>query len=174
MVGHYKRSKFIAENEVHSFIAKGVPAVIVYPSTPIGPRRKPTPTGQTIVDFLNGRIPAFLDTGLNFVDVGDVAAGHWLASERGVTGQSYILGNRNMTLREFFESLARITGSRPPKVRLPISAGTVCSLRRRNHLNAADPQASENSALRGENGKKIYVLRCLQGCQGTAHASNSC
>ena len=120
MVGHYKRSKFIAENEVHSFIAKGVPAVIVYPSTPIGPQdRKPTPTGKTIVDFLNGRIPAFLDTGLNFVDVGDVAAGHWLASERGETGQSYILGNKNITLREFFESLARITGRRPPKIRLP-------------------------------------------------------
>ncbi len=120
MVGHYKRSKFIAENEVHAFIRKGVPTVIVYPSTPIGPYdRKPTPTGKTIVDFLNGRIPAFLDTGLNFVDVGDVAAGHWLASERGVTGQSYILGNRNITLREFFESLARITGGRPPKVRLP-------------------------------------------------------
>ena len=120
MVGHYKRSKFIAENEVHSFIAKGVPAVIVYPSTPIGPQdRKPTPTGKTIVDFLNGRIPAFLDTGLNFVDVGDVAAGHWLASERGETGQSYILGNKNITLREFFESLARITGGRPPKIRLP-------------------------------------------------------
>ncbi len=120
MVGHYKRSKFMAENEVHSFIGKGVPAVIVYPSTPIGPQdRKPTPTGKTIVDFLNGRIPAFLDTGLNFVDVGDVAAGHWLASERGVTGHSYILGNRNITLREFFESLARITESRPPRIRLP-------------------------------------------------------
>ncbi len=120
MVGHYKRSKFIAENEVLSFIGKGVPAVIVYPSTPIGPQdRKPTPTGQTIVDFLNGRIPAFLETGLNFVDVVDVAAGHWLSSERGMTGQSYILGNRNITLREFFESLARITGRRPPKIRLP-------------------------------------------------------
>ncbi len=120
MVGHYKRSKFIAENEVHSFIGKGVPAVIVYPSTPIGPMdRKPTPTGKTIVDFLAGRIPAFLDTGLNFVDVGDVAAGHWLASQRGEIGRGYILGNRNITLREFFESLARITGSRPPKIRLP-------------------------------------------------------
>jgi dihydroflavonol-4-reductase len=120
MVGHYKRSKFIAEDEVRSFIVKGVPVVIVYPSTPIGPQdRKPTPTGKTIVDFLNGRIPAFLDTGLNFVDVVDVAAGHWLASERGETGQSYILGNRNITLREFFESLARITGIRPPKIRLP-------------------------------------------------------
>jgi dihydroflavonol-4-reductase len=120
MVGHYKRSKFIAENEVHSFIGKGLPAVIVYPSTPIGPMdRKPTPTGKTIVDFLAGRIPAFLDTGLNFVDVGDVAAGHWLASLRGEIGRGYILGNRNITLREFFGSLAVITGSRPPKIRLP-------------------------------------------------------
>jgi dihydroflavonol-4-reductase len=120
MVGHYKRSKFVAEDEVHSFIRKGVPAVIVYPSTPIGPNdRKPTPTGKTIVDFLNGRIPAFLDTGLNFVDVGDVAAGHWLASQHGEIGQSYILGNKNITLKEFFESLAHINGCQPPKIRLP-------------------------------------------------------
>ena len=174
MVGHYKRSKFMAENEVHSFIGKGVPAVIVCPSTPIGPQdRKPTPTGQTIVDFLNGRIPAFLDTGLNFVDVGDVAAGHWLASEKGVTGQSYILGNRNITLREFF----RIPG---PHYRKPasqnqtsISAGTFCSLHRRSHFNTADPQATENSADRCENGQKIYVFRRLQGGQGTAPASKS-
>lgn len=120
MVGHYKRSKFLAENEVHSYILKGLPAVIVYPSTPVGPQDwKPTPTGQTIVDFLSGRIPAFLDTGLNFVDVADVAAGHWLASLKGTTGRGYILGNRNMTLREFFESLAGITGCQPPRVRLP-------------------------------------------------------
>ncbi len=120
MVGHYKRSKFIAEHEVRSLINKGVPAVIVYPSTPIGPMdRKPTPTGKTIVDFLNGKIPAFLDTGLNFVDVDDVAAGHWLASLKGETGRSYILGNKNITLREFFESLAAITGCPAPKIRLP-------------------------------------------------------
>lgn len=120
MVGHYKRSKFMAENEVRSFIARGLPAVIVYPSTPVGPMdRKPTPTGQTIVDFLNGKIPAFLDTGLNFVDVEDVAAGHWYAASAGEIGRSYILGNRNMTLKEFFESLASITGCQPPKIRLP-------------------------------------------------------
>ena len=120
MVGHYKRSKFLAEQEVYSFIKKGVPAVIVYPSTPIGPMDiKPTPTGKTIVDFLDGKIPAFLDTGLNFVDVSDVAAGHWLASQHGEIGRGYILGNKNLTLREFFESLARITGYPPPKIRLP-------------------------------------------------------
>jgi len=120
MVGHYKRSKFLAEKEVFGFIKKGLRAVIVCPSTPIGPMdRKPTPTGKIIVDFLNGKIPAYLDTGLNFVDVEDVAVGHWLASQRGAIGQRYILGNKNLTLREFFEYLGRITGRKPPKVRLP-------------------------------------------------------
>jgi len=120
MVGHYKRSKFIAEQEVYNFIGKGAPVVIVNPSTPIGPMdRKPTPTGKMIVDFLNGRIPAYLDTGLNFVDVEDVAAGHWLASRYGRIGQRYILGNKNITLMEFFGSLASMAGGKPPKLRLP-------------------------------------------------------
>ncbi len=120
MVGHYKRSKFIAEKEVFRFIEKGAPIVIVNPSTPIGPMdRKPTPTGKMIVDFMNGALPAYLDTGLNFVDVEDVAAGHWLAAVKGKTGQKYILGNRNLSLREFLQSLAAITGRKAPKVRLP-------------------------------------------------------
>lgn len=120
MVGHYKRSKFIAEHEVRQFAEGGLPVVIVHPSTPIGPvDRKPTPTGKMIVDFLNGKIPAYLDTGLNFVDVKDVAAGHWLASRHGRVGQGYILGNKNITLREFFGALARITGHEPPRIRLP-------------------------------------------------------
>ena len=120
MVGHYKRSKFMAEEVVKSFIEKGLPVVILYPSTPIGSSDwKPTPTGKTIVDFLNGKIPAFIDTGLNFVDVSDVAAGHWLASVKGEAGRGYILGNKNFTLREFFEALAQITGTPAPRVRLP-------------------------------------------------------
>ncbi|MGO9380178.1 MAG: hopanoid-associated sugar epimerase [Dissulfurispiraceae bacterium] len=120
MTGHYKRSKFIAEREVRRFIAKGVPVVIVNPSTPIGTMdRKPTPTGRMIVDFLEDRIPAYLNTGLNFVDVEDVALGHWLASLHGKTGERYILGNRNMSLRDFFQLLASITRRRPPAVRLP-------------------------------------------------------
>ena len=120
MVGHYKRSKFIAERQVVQFIRKGLPVIIVNPSTPIGPMdRKPTPTGKIIVDFLRGQIPAYLDSGLNFVDVADVAHGHWLASEYGHIGQRYILGNKNMTLKEFFETLARQTGKKPPKIRLP-------------------------------------------------------
>lgn len=120
MTGHYKRSKFIAEQEVYKFIGQGLPVVIVNPSTPVGPMdRKPTPTGMMIVDFLNGRMPAYLDTGLNFVDVEDVALGHWLASKHGKTGERYILGNRNMTLGSFLAMLAKITGKKAPGVRLP-------------------------------------------------------
>jgi dihydroflavonol-4-reductase len=120
MVGHYKRSKFIAEREVYGFIEKGMPVVIVNPTTPVGPMdKKPTPTGKIIVDFLNGKIPAFLNTGLNFVDVGDVAAGHLLAAHYGIVGQRYILGNENISLKNFFELLAIITGMKPPRLRLP-------------------------------------------------------
>lgn len=120
MVGHYKRSKFIAEKEVYRFIEKGLPVVIVNPTTPVGPMdRRPTPTGKIIVDFLNGRIPAYLDTGLNFVDVEDVAAAHVLAAQHGRTGQRYILGNKNISLKNFFEILAGMTGIKPPKLRLP-------------------------------------------------------
>ncbi len=94
--------------------------VIVNPSTPIGERDiKPTPTGQLIVDFLNRRMPAYVDTGLNLVDVRDVAAGHLLAAEKGKSGEQYILGNRNMTLKEILDVLSRRTGLPAPAVRLP-------------------------------------------------------
>jgi len=118
--GHYKKSKFLAEREVRKFAGKGLPVVIVNPTAPIGAMdRKPTPTGKTIVDFLNGKIPAYMDTGLNFVDVEDVAKGHLLALESGVAGESYILGNENLTLKEFLELLARLTGKKPPRRKLP-------------------------------------------------------
>jgi dihydroflavonol-4-reductase len=120
MIGHYKRSKFLAEKEVCDFIRKGLPVVIVNPTTPVGAMdRRPTPTGKIIVDFLNGEIPAYLDTGMNFVDVEDVAAGHLLAAEHGRIGQRYILGNRNISLKDFFACLAGMAGRRPPRVRLP-------------------------------------------------------
>lgn len=120
MVGHYKRSKFMANRVVAGYVQKGLAAVIVHPSTPVGPMdRKPTPTGRIIVDFVNGRMPAYLDTGLNFADVADVAAGHLLAARRGRPGRAYILGNRNMTLRRFFDLLAAVTGRPAPRVRLP-------------------------------------------------------
>lgn len=120
MIGHYKRSKFMAEKEVFRWIERGLPAVIVNPSAPVGSMdRKPTPTGKIIVDFLNGRMPAYLDTGLNFVDVDDVAAGHCRAGLHGQIGQRYILGNRNMNLNSFFKILAQTTGRKPPRLRLP-------------------------------------------------------
>jgi len=120
MIGHYKRSKFLAEQEALSFVAKGLPVVVTNPSTPVGEQDiKPTPTGQIIVDFLNRKMPAYLDTGLNLVDVRDVAEGTLLAGERGKPGEKYILGNRNMTLKEILDTLAQITGIPAPKVQIP-------------------------------------------------------
>jgi dihydroflavonol-4-reductase len=121
MVGHYKRSKFMAEQEVRQLAAGGAPVVLVHPSTPVGPGDvKPTPTGQMIVDFLGGRMPAFVDTGLNLVHVDDVAEGHLLAAERGRVGERYILGHRNMTLREIFEMLGELTGLPAPRREIPL------------------------------------------------------
>jgi dihydroflavonol-4-reductase len=120
MVGHYKKSKFLAEREAESFIARGLPLVIVNPSTPVGRLDiKPTPTGTIIVDFLNRKMPAYLDTGLNLIDVEDCAKGHVLAAEHGRIGEKYILGNRDMTLREIFVMLEEISSVPAPKVRLP-------------------------------------------------------
>jgi len=120
MIGHYKRSKFEAERVAEKWAAKGLPVVIVNPSTPVGELDiKPTPTGKMIVDFLNRRMPAYVDTGLNLVDARDVAQGHILAAERGRTGEKYILGNRNMTLKEILDALSGLTGLPSPGLRLP-------------------------------------------------------
>jgi dihydroflavonol-4-reductase len=122
MVGHYKRSKFLAERQAEQFVARGLPLVMVHPSTPVGPGdHKPTPTGKIIVDFLNRRMPAYVDTGLNLVHVRDVAWGHLLAFQKGRIGEKYILGNTNLTLTEIFQSLAEISGIPAPSVRLPHS-----------------------------------------------------
>lgn len=120
MVGHYKKSKFLAEREAEKFIDKGLGLVIVNPSTPVGPQDiKPTPTGKIIVDFLNNKMPAYLDTGLNLIAVEDCARGHILAAQKGRIGSKYILGNRNLTLRDIFAMLERLTGMPAPRVRLP-------------------------------------------------------
>jgi dihydroflavonol-4-reductase len=121
MVGHYKRSKFLAEAEVRRLVAEeGLPAVVVNPSTPVGPGDlKPTPTGRIIVDAAAGRMPAYVDTGLNLVHVDDVASGHLLALERGEIGQRYILGGEDMTLKDILGAIAVLAGRRPPLVRLP-------------------------------------------------------
>ncbi len=118
--GPYKRSKLEAERAALSYAERGLPVVVVNPTAPIGPwDAKPTPTGKILVDFAHGRIPTFVDTGLNVVHVRDVAEGHWLASERGRTGERYVLGNRNMTLREILGALAELLGRPAPRIRLP-------------------------------------------------------
>ena len=121
MIGHYKRSKFLAEAAVRELIEQQrLPAVIVNPSTPVGPRDiKPTPTGRMIVDAAAGRMPAYVDTGLNLVGVDDVALGHLLAFERGHIGERYILGGENMSLKTILTEVAGLTGRRPPVLRLP-------------------------------------------------------
>ena len=121
MIGHYKRSKWLAETQVKQLIAEQkLSAIIVNPSTPIGPRDiKPTPTGRIIVDAANGRMPAYVATGLNWVHVDDVAYGHLLAYEKGRIGERYILGGRNMTLKEILYKIAALTDQSPPLFKLP-------------------------------------------------------
>jgi len=120
MAGHYKRSKYLAEQEVLKLSKVGLPVIIVNPSAPVGTGDvKPTPTGQVIVDFMKGRIPAYIETGMNIVDVDDVAAGHLLAMQKGRIGERYILGNKNLMLREVLEILSRLTGIKAPSIKLP-------------------------------------------------------
>ena len=122
-IGAYKRSKVIAERLVEDLVQRQrLPAVIVNPSTPIGPRDvKPTPTGRIIVEAASGRMPAFVDTGLNLVHVDDVAAGHLAALARGTIGERYILGGENVYLRAMLAEIARVVGRRPPRVRIPLA-----------------------------------------------------
>jgi dihydroflavonol-4-reductase len=120
-IGTYKRSKTLAERAVEEMVGRdGLPAVIVNPSTPIGPRDiRPTPTGRIILEAARGRIPAFVDTGLNFAHVDDIAEGHLLAFERGRIGERYILGGTNLTLQELLATIAGLTGRPAPRVKLP-------------------------------------------------------
>jgi dihydroflavonol-4-reductase len=119
--GHYKKSKYLAEKLALKMCQQGLPLVVVNPTMPVGSWDiKPTPTGQVIVDFLNCKMPACVNTGLNVVDVNDVARGHILALEKGRLGERYILGNRNLTLREILAILERITGIKAPRFDIPI------------------------------------------------------
>ena len=120
MIGEYKRSKFAAEQCALRAAEAGQPVVIVNPTTPVGPGDwKPTPTGKIIVDFLNGRMPGYVDTGLNFVPVEDCARGHLLAAEKGRAGQRYILGGSNLTLKQMLEMLAAVSGRSAPRWKFP-------------------------------------------------------
>lgn len=121
LVGYYKKSKYWAEQEAHKAVKLGQDIVIVNPSTPIGPWDiKPTPTGDLILRFLRRKMPAYVNTGLNFIDVRDVAQGHLLALEKGKTGERYILGHQNLTLKEFLDLLSKITSLPAPQKTLPI------------------------------------------------------
>jgi dihydroflavonol-4-reductase len=121
MIGAYKQSKFLAEREAKRLVDDaGIPVIIVKPTAPFGPRDvKPTPTGRMVVEAASGRMPAYVNTGLNVVHVDDVATGHLLAFEKGAVGESYILGGENRTLQWILETVAELTGQRPPLVRLP-------------------------------------------------------
>ena len=123
MIGHYKRSKYLAEEVAKDAARTGMSVIIVNPSTPIGPGDiRPTPTGQLVLDAASGRMPAYVDTGLNIVHVDDVAAGHLLAFERGKAGERYVLGGEDMTLQTILAQIARLVGRTPPRVRLPYAA----------------------------------------------------
>jgi dihydroflavonol-4-reductase len=120
VIGAYKKSKLVAERLVERLAGEGLPVVIVSPSTPIGPRDiKPTPTGRIIVEAANGRMPAFVDTGLNLVHVDDVAEGHLLALDKGRVGENYILGGEDIRLRDMLALIAPLVGRKPPRLRLP-------------------------------------------------------
>ncbi len=129
----YKQSKYEGEQAALEFYKKGLPLVIVNPTAPVGPRDiKPTPTGQVILDFLNRKMPAYLDTGLNLIDVADCARGHILAEQKGTPGERYILGNQNMSLKEILLALEKITGLKAPTIKMPYwaawTAGWVCEM----------------------------------------------
>ena len=129
MAGHYKRSKFLAEKVALEFAASGLPVVIVNPTAPVGDHDvKPTPTGQMVLDFLRGAMPAVIDTGLNVVDARDTARGHLLACERGRPGERYILGSENLTLLEIMRKLAAITGLPAPRWRIPYAVAFAAGL----------------------------------------------
>ena len=120
MIGHYKRSKFLGELEAIEAARAGQHVMILNPTTPIGPGdRKPTPTGGIIVDFLNGKFPAYVDTGLNLVDVSEVARMHVVALERGTPGERYILGGENLTLKQILDRMSAITGLKSPTMKVP-------------------------------------------------------
>ncbi|HYW66389.1 MAG TPA: hopanoid-associated sugar epimerase [Candidatus Dormibacteraeota bacterium] len=120
MIGHYKRSKWMAEQEVLSAAKEGLPVIVAMPTTPVGPWDwKPTPTGKIILDFLNGKMPGYVETGLNFVGVEECAAGHLLVSEKGKVGERYLLGAENLTLKEVLDTLAKITGLPAPGIKIP-------------------------------------------------------
>lgn len=163
MIGHYKRSKYLAERAVRELIEReGVAAVIVNPSAPIGPGDvRPTPTGRIVLDAARGRIPAYVDTGLNVVHVDDVAAGHLLAFDRGAVGERYILGGQNLSLGEILTLIAVLAGRRPPRLRLP--AGLILPI----------AYLSEFAARIGRTGEPLLTVDGLRMARKRMHYSSA-
>jgi dihydroflavonol-4-reductase len=159
MIGPYKRSKFVAEEIAIDASRSGMDVVVVNPTTPVGERDiKPTPTGRIIVDFLKKKFPAYVDTGLNLVDVTECARGHVMALERGKSGERYILGGENLTLKQILDKLAAITRLPSPKVRVPyvvaLATGVVDQVVT-GYLRGREPRATLDAVRMGR--KKMFV-----------------
>jgi dihydroflavonol-4-reductase len=159
MIGHYKRSKFMAEEVALEAGRSGIDVMVVNPTTPVGEQDiKPTPTGRIVVDFLQKKFPAYVDTGLNLVDVTECARGHVAALEKGRTGERYILGGQNLTLKQILDKLAAITGLPSPKVKLPyavaLAAGVVDEIVT-GRILGREPRATIDAVRMGR--KKMFV-----------------
>jgi dihydroflavonol-4-reductase len=159
MIGHYKRSKFMAEQVAIEAGKSGMDVVVVNPTTPVGEQDiKPTPTGRIIVDFLKKKFPAYVDTGLNLVDVDECARGHVAALEKGRSGERYILGGENLTLKQILDKLAQISGIPSPKVRVPyvlaLATGVVDEIVT-GHIRRGEPRATIDAVRMGR--KKMFV-----------------
>jgi dihydroflavonol-4-reductase len=159
MVGHYKRSKFLAEQEAISAAKNGQQVLILNPTTPIGPNdRKPTPTGRIFVDFLNGKFPAYVDTGLNLVDVSEVARAHVLALTKGAPGRRYILGGENLTLKQILDKMSAITGIPSPTVKIPFAVAATYAFFEEwitGRIRGKEPRATLEEVRMGR--KKMYA-----------------
>src|SRR6266478_3122666 len=159
MIGHYKRSKFMAEEVAIEAGRSGMDVVVVNPTTPVGERDiKPTPSGRIIVDFLKKKFPAYVDTGLNLVDVRECARGHIAALEKGRAGERYILGGENLTLKQILDKLAAITGLPSPRIRVPyvvaLATGVVDEMVT-GHIFGREPRATIDAVRMGR--KKMFV-----------------
>ena len=165
MTGHYKRSKFLAEQVALQFAESGFPVVIVNPTAPVGDHdAKPTPTGKIVVDFLNGNMPAYVDTGLNIVYAGDTAEGHLLAAERGKPGERYILGGDNLTLREILERVGAIAGIEPPRCKIPyaVAYAAGAAMTAWANITGREPRAPLDGVKMAR--KKMFV-HCDKACR---------
>ena len=159
MVGHYKRSKFLAEQEALNAAAQGQEVLILNPTTPIGSNdRKPTPTGRIFVDFLNSKFPAYMDTGMNLVDVSEVARAHVLALTKGMPGRRYILGGENLTLKQILDKMSAITGIPSPTVKIPFAVAATYAFFEEwitGRIRGKEPRATLEEVRMGR--KKMYA-----------------